>query len=204
MKKILAVLILSFLYATPSFAIFDLGLVGGISQMSEPTTSSISGTNYNVTANAGKSYGVMAQFHSAFGLGLSLGALYAEVDYNQLITLGSSTLSNGGALVPYYQFLVMANYWFGGILAFGVGGYYAVPGGNVSSGGTSGSFASENIKSDDYGLLGDLQIRIPLGLVTYLSATALYEYGLENVSTVALLTSHNQGFIFLAGLGIGF
>jgi hypothetical protein len=202
MKKILAVILFSLLYATPSFAIFDLGVVGGVSQMSEPTTST--GVNYSVTANTGKSYGVMAQFHSAFGLGLSVGVLYAEVAYNQLVTQDASTVFNGGALVPYYQIPVIANYWFGGVLALGAGAYYAVPGGNASNLGTSGSFATENIKNDDYGLVGDLQIRVPIGIVTYLSATALYEYGLENVSTASGVTAHNQGFVFLAGLGIGF
>jgi hypothetical protein len=97
----------------------------------------------------------------------------------------------------------MANYWIGGILAFGAGGFYAFPGGNVSTGGTTASFSTQNYASNDYGFIGDFQIRVPLGILTSLTATALYEYGLQNVSTQAGMTAHNQGFIFLVGLGFG-
>jgi hypothetical protein len=202
-KKTLAIIAFCILYSIPSFAILDLGVVGGVSQMTEPTTAA-STTSFNVTANTGRSYGLMAQFHSSFGLGLSVGLLYTEVNFHELETNGVLTISNSDTLVPYYQIPVILNYWVGGILAFGAGGYYGLPGGNISTAGTSGSFAAQNYKSDDFGLVGDFQIRVPLGIVTYLTATALYEYGLENVSTQSGLTAHNQGFVFLAGLGIGF
>src|SRR5947209_8426164 len=122
MRKIIFVVLsapVCCLYSLPSFALVDLGAFGGVSQMTEPTTQP--GENYSLSANTGKAYGLMAQFHSSFGWGLSVGALYSEVNFHELITVGGVPITNSDSLVPYYQFPVLLNCWFGGILSMGLG-----------------------------------------------------------------------------------
>jgi hypothetical protein len=187
------------LYSVPSFATIDITAVGGITQMTETITAT--GENYASTANTGKAYGALLSIHSMLGWGLTTGFLYSEV--NMHVVLTGIVNTSGDGLVPYYQIPVLGTYWIGGVVGLGAGGYYALPGGNINVLGTTGSFSQQGYKGDDYGLAAGVQLRIPLGVITHVMLDAMYEYGLENVSTTANSTIKNQGFVALLGFGIG-
>lgn len=201
MKHIVFIIIL-LLASSESFALVGVEAVGGLSiasQTASPTTMTGSSANF-------LSYGLMGNVHFPSRLGLTFGALYTEMGSH--IKLGSSAQDEK---VPYFQVPVIIDFWFGGIFALGVGGYYGFPGGNVVDSNSTGTFANSSqtfsqagYTSNDYGVVGHAALHIPLGPKWFVAAEGLYEYGIQNVSSTPGLTLKNSTILALGGVGVKF
>ena len=59
------------------------------------------------------------------------------------------------------------------------------------------------MKGDDYGVVADAALYIPIGAITSITGRLVYEAGLENDSTVSGTTVHASQLMILAGLAFG-
>ena len=186
----------------PTFAASDVGvgLVYGV------TSASQNGGGSSSNARSGTAYGALVELSApASRSGLLAGVLYSELGGHQ-----TNTFWDFDVKLPYYQIPVLAEFWLAPIIAIGGGGYYGFPAANSTrsgtilgvSGSTSDTFANQGWKGDDFGLAINARAHISLGLV-YLSGDVIYEYGLENVSTVSGQTVNNRALLAMIGVGIG-
>jgi hypothetical protein len=207
------ILLISVAAATPAFALVDIAVGYGISNATQNVSNISPAAGLTTSAGSYTSYGALVNFILPGMWSVGTGVLYTEMGSHYKIT---GLNSDYDEKAPYIQIPITLNYWLGHIVGIGVGGYYGFPGGNISDKGTllgvpnlssSGSFSQQNYASSDYGLVGQVQIHIPLGVKWFILADGMYEYGLQNVDnspTANGTTIKNTAIVAVGGLGLVF
>lgn len=119
-------------------------------------------------------FGGGAQVEFGFGpvAGLEIGGVYLS---RKMGTSAASTT------FTYIQIPVQVRYWIGKYFGLGVGGYYAIPIGDIkNSDGTTATYAASGFKKSDFGLIGSVGFNIPLSASAALFAEGRYALGLAD------------------------
>jgi hypothetical protein len=146
--------------------------------------------------------GAILDFHLMERTSFEVGGLYINRKLDDTTT-GVIT-STHAIQVP-----VLLRFYLHPMISIGVGGYWAHGVGSVntedSSGNvlSTGSYADNDTKVNDYGLVGSVAVRFPLSQTMRLLIDARYNYGLSNVYTDPLAagdTSKDRDIQALVGL----
>jgi hypothetical protein len=171
------VIVLGLMTASVSEAgTFSLVGVGDVNKPSVGGEASPDSTGTKV----GLGGGALIDFGIAPWTSFEVGALY--VNREAVDTTLSENVSKHAIQVP-----VLIRWWLEPMFSIAVGGYFAHGIGDVTttnsiSGGevSSGSYADNNYKSNDYGLTGSVAIRLPITQSMRFLVDARYNYGLTN------------------------
>jgi hypothetical protein len=131
------------------------------------------------------------------GVGFEIGALYitrkTELDG---FSVNGGAASNLDVKTTAIQVPVLLRFHLLPMISIGLGGYWAYGIGNVNSTDTSGnslasgSYSTELIKQSDFGLLGSVGLRLPLGTGgVKLLIDGRYAYGLTDFNNGAYTTT---------------
>ncbi len=177
MNKIIIVL-LALIASTSARA--DVGLLGGLSFYNYSSSPSV-----DSSSSAGLLLGLSYTSSLAAGPGLEIDALYDQRKYSS---------SNVTVTLPAIQIPVLVRMnLIPEVFDYGIGAYYAFGVGDVStSAGTSSSYSAAGVSSSDFGLIGSLQVTIPIPGITKLIADGRYLFGLSNSSSTAGVTAHTR------------
>jgi hypothetical protein len=186
-------------HASLKFSVFGAGNLSNLKDSAAATT---------VTNSAKLNFGGGAQFEIMFGqvVGLEFGGIYLGRKFSQTDSTVPITLES---TYTYVQIPLQLRFWLGRFVTLGVGGYYAIPVGDIkfSALGIEGTstYAGAGLKTSDYGLLGSLGFNIPLGPAVGLMVEGRYAMGLQDLN----VTANPAGTVkwsdiqFLAGLRFG-
>jgi hypothetical protein len=151
----------------------------GAGSTTRPMVKSVTGTTFNLW-KYGYGGGLLGEIGIGPRFGFELGAFYSLRKFGMTVSGTDFDMSAYYAEVP-----VLVRYWLGRYIGLGAGGYVASGVGDmrVATGGVSAisTFGDNSFKRVDYGLVGSLQIDIPMGSSAGLIFDGRYQYGLANV-----------------------
>ncbi len=199
MNKQFKILLMAALMMPLTSSAADIYFAGGISQASQ--SNSVSAVATSTKSYTG--YGVLGGFMLSSEFGINTGFLYTEMGGHN--NVGATTSFDEKA--PYYTIPIMAEWWFSPNFGLGGGLYYGFSAGNITDTGTSNgsnSFGAANYANSDYGLAVNGQFAYPVTESFKLTAEAIWEYGLANVSTANNVTLNNYSILGLVGVGYHF
>lgn len=179
MKKVmLSVFAGALLMSAPSFA-WDLGVVGGLN-MSSPSIEQ-GNTSVSIDGKSAMSYGVLISQSMPALVSFEVGALYVTRKFGVDVGGTSVSMTMKGVQIP-----VMARFKVLPMVTLGAGGFYNLGLGKVTeeSGSTSQDrdYSDEKIKKSDYGLVGGIQLKVPVLPSLDVVGDARYLLGLANVN----------------------
>ena len=198
------VVTLSLVASSPAHAL-DLSPVLGFGFAS--TSTSLNGIDQSlvISSKVTPILGGLVGLSMMPGLELEIGALYAPRKFGQ--TLGTTETVYQ---YNYLEFPVMARATVLPFIYPGLGFYYALAQGDISqtTTGFSGpsiplTFDQANTTKDDFGIVGSLQVRLPVLPTLSILADARYLVGLKNVSKMANTTQKWKEFQLLFGVNFG-
>jgi hypothetical protein len=191
MKKttqlILVALLAAMMVSTADAA--TLSLVGSANDTNLNFSDLPSGfTTPTTTAKFGFGGGALLDFHLYPMASLEIGALYItrKTEINP-VTITGSAVTDIVQKTNALQVPVVFRFWLHPMFSIGVGGYLAHGLSNVHVQDTNGNDISSTsysgvLKQNDYGLVGVVGLRLPLGSMTRFMVDARYNYGLTNIN----------------------
>jgi hypothetical protein len=171
------VLILSLMAVSVSQAA-TLSVVG----VGDLSKASNSDNNDSYGSKVGFGGGAVLDFHLMERTSFEVGGLYIN---RKLDDTTAGTITSSHAI----QVPVLLRFYLHPMISIGVGGYWAHGVGNInnedSNGNilSTGSYADNNTKVNDEGLVGSVAVRFPITQTMRLLIDARYNYGLTNVYT---------------------
>jgi hypothetical protein len=145
---------------------------------SKPTYQDLS-VSQSISAKLGYGAGLLADFRVARRVSVQLGALYQMRSFG--VTTAGITATNTSTFVDVPLLIRVG---LGPFFSIGVGGYYDSALGKIknSIGALSAweTYKAEGITTDDYGVLANAAVALPLGKMTRLLIDGRYRYGLAN------------------------
>jgi hypothetical protein len=175
-----------------------LNLVG----VGDLTKASNSYNNDSYGSKVGFGGGAILDFHLMERTSFEVGGLYINRKVDDT-TVGTITSSHA------IQVPVLLRFYLHPMFSIGIGGYWAHGVGNINNEDSNGnitstvSYAANDTKTDDEGLVGSVAVRFPLTQTMRLLIDARYNYGLTNVYTDPSgvgATSKNRDIQALVGL----
>ncbi len=202
-------IIFSILLGAVSANAVELSLIGGFTS-----------ANQTISTNQKQNMVTAPKTYSAIGFFISIptadtwaikgGLMYAEAGSHQTYNQGGSFYAVDEK-VPYVQVpLILTTSFFESMVVLGIGGYFAngtatVSQNVVQDGGspytTFGSFSDNHYTYNDYGVVLDAELHLPLGPISHLSTVVMYEIGAQNVSTITNVSQRNTVLLTLIGFG---
>ena len=193
---------------------YTMGIMGGMNMSSQSATvgPGLNGSTVSSTSGTGYQGGVYFAQNFTPMLTFELGLNYQSLQSKSTLTVltGSTTITTTEKRL---QVPLIVRYWFiPSILGFGVGGYYSMGLGNVKAdssneaitASSNGSYKDAGLKSSDYGAVGSVQLRFPIGPTLRFLVDGRYLMGLAEQSTdTNNLSLKNREIDVLAGIGWG-
>lgn len=179
-----SLIVLIMLFGTSALA-FEIGPIGAYTNTSE---SNYTG-NFNtlkITSSGGSGYGggVDGMFPLSKEFDLEIRAMYVSDQISNSFT-GTAT-GTQVMTVNYFQFPVLLNVHLGEKFAIHAGGFYNVATGNVTLattvGGVTTTTSNTTNSINDYGAIGGLEVRLPLGQKSTFLISADYLAGFANMN----------------------
>ncbi len=199
------------LSATNSFAsglrysIVGAGTLSKTDASNVPTTATVSGqtlSNISISAKSKLGVGGGLLIDSSFSPKMSgeFGVLYitrkSDTTVNAtILAVPTTTVTNNS--LNYIQIPAVLRFWMGSMFSLGAGGYYAQ--------GMGSKFSSSGVTKSDYGAIGSVQFKLPMGNSASFLVDGRYNYGLKNVnnSSFSTMDLKYRDIQILAGVTFG-
>jgi hypothetical protein len=168
MKNLGLIFLSSFVFFTTSAQATEFGILGGINFFNPSLESEPGDASVTTSSTAG--------FVGGFSYKSSLALINVEIDalYDKK-KLSSGTIDSTS---NWLEIPVLARYVFFPFFNFGLGAYYSVGLGDVSVAGVTENYQSAGMNRSDFGLLGSIQMELPIAPQMTLIADLRYNYGL--------------------------
>ena len=158
-----------------------LALFGSASAQAAGSFSIVGAGNYTMPRNAAGSNGfnsklalgggALLEFRSSPGFGLEFGGIYTPRKFD---AAGAAWEFN------QIQIPVVLRFHLSPYFTFGLGGYYGIAMGNWKLNGAEVTYNGSAFEKSDFGVLGSLGLRIPLGSSMRFLVDGRYIYGLKD------------------------
>jgi hypothetical protein len=174
-----------------------LSLLGGVT-ISKPVdnentylsrTTPTGGLLYDFELNSYKAHETGALYFS----GIELGVMYFSRGFNAT----TDDFTTYAFTANFLQFPLLLKLWLTKRVSFGLGGYYAIPVGELKYTFTEGTFYSPYTVPYDYGVAGQVRYTVKSMRALHLFFDLRYNYGLANIVTTGTPVHYEDLAIYI-------